>query len=189
MHFFILVLLFCFLIFLFCLFEISREDFVFLRKSVTTERLFNLAFLTMLVGLFCARVAYVLFHPSTTFLNPLAFLLFPYFPGLSLSGGIVGVAGFMYLYGGIKKLPVGRVSDFFSLCFLSALPFGSLLFFVLSGGKQNLILAGVTFFVYLLLFLIFLFQLLPIHRLSKMKEGRMSFLSLTLALLVALIIT
>ena len=79
---------------------------------MTLEVLFNVAFYTMGVGLLSARIVYIVLHFSFGFLNPLVFFLFPYFPGLSLTGGVVGGAVFVLLYKR-KRFPTGRIFDFF----------------------------------------------------------------------------
>ena len=93
----IIVLIVCLLVFLFSLHILAKEDLIFVRKNVTLEVLFNVAFYTMGVGLLSARIVYIVLHFSFGFLNPLVFP-FPYFPGLSLTGGVVGGAVFVLLY-------------------------------------------------------------------------------------------
>lgn len=123
---FVALLIFCFLVFLFCVYIFSHDDFVLMRRNVSLERVFNLAFLTALVGLFFARFFYVLFHFHLGFLNPLVFFLFPYFPGLELTGGVVGAVLFLQIFS-FGKLPKMRLFDIFSLSFLCALSVGILL--------------------------------------------------------------
>jgi prolipoprotein diacylglyceryltransferase len=54
------------------------------------------------------------------YINPLVFLIFIYFPGLSLGGGLIGVSIFLLLLSQKKKIPRGRLYDIFSLSFLPA---------------------------------------------------------------------
>lgn len=124
MQFLILVLLFCFFIFLFALYLLTRDDFVFIRKDVSLEKVFNMAFTTFAASILGARILYVILNPSSNFFNPLVFLLFPYFPGLSLVGGVGGGVLFLVFLCKYQKLPMGRLLDFFSISFLSALPMG-----------------------------------------------------------------
>lgn len=135
---FILLLIFGFLVFLFCVHLFAHDDFVLMRKNVSMERVFNLAFLTVFSGLFFARFFYVLFHFHSDFLSPLVFFLFPYFPGLSLAGGVGGGAVFLLLYASFRKLPKVRLFDVFSLSFVFAL---SLSFFVDFFLRQKIILS------------------------------------------------
>lgn len=115
------ILLISLFIFLFTLFALSREDFVLFRRNVDMEKVFNIAFLTLGIGLFFARLVFVILYFKHVYLNPLAFLLFPYFPGLSLAGGLLGASiGLAVLLRG-KKYPEGRLFDFFILSFSVAL--------------------------------------------------------------------
>lgn len=178
MHFFILVLLFCFLIFLFFLHFICRDDFILLRKNISLESVFNLAFLVSIAALLGARLFYVFNHPSVSFLNPLFFFLFPYFPGLSLAGGIIGGGVFLFFFSRARKMPTGRLFDFFSTAFLSSLPIGLLGYFLLS--RINLISLGVLFslFSYLILFFVFAFYLLPRQLKGRFSDGTLGFIFL-----------
>jgi len=187
MHFFILVLLFCFSIFLFFLHFICRDDFILLRKDISLESVFNLAFITSAVALFTARLFYVFYHPSANFLNPLFFFLFPYFPGLSLSGGILGGGVFLFFFSRVKKMPSGRLFDFFSSAFLSSLPIGLLGYYLLS--KANLISSGVlsSLFSYFMLFLIFSFYLLPKQLKGRFSDGTLGFIFLLSFSLISII--
>ena len=51
MQLFIIILLISFIIFLFGLHILAKEDLIFVRKNVTIEALFNMAFYTAGVGL------------------------------------------------------------------------------------------------------------------------------------------
>lgn len=124
MQIFLIILLLSFIISLFTLYVIGREDVVFIRKNITLEQLFNIAFLASGVGVLSARILYIIMHPSYDYFNPLVFLLFPYFPGLSLVGGVFGGYAFLFLLSKRQKLPLARIADFFSLSFLSSLPLG-----------------------------------------------------------------
>src|SRR3989344_6058385 len=97
MHLLILVILLCFFIFLFALFVLTRDDFVLIRKDVTLDVVFNISFVAFAVSLTSSRILYVILNPSSDFLNPLVFLLFPYFPGLSLLGAVAGRVLFLVI--------------------------------------------------------------------------------------------
>lgn len=121
----------CFVVFLYAIFVFAKDDFMLLRKNVSLEQLFNISFLGLLISLFAARLGHVIAHPSKDYFNPLVFLLFSYFPGLSIGGGIVGTALFFWLYYRKKKVPVGRIFDIFVLGFLSAFACGAVIAFIL----------------------------------------------------------
>jgi hypothetical protein len=130
MQYFIFLLLFLFLVFLFTLFALCRDDFVLFRKNIDMEKVFNLAFIIGIVGLFFSRFFYVVFNFKPIFLNPLAFSLFPYFPGLSLPGGLLGASLCLAFLLRGKKYPEGRMFDFFILAFSIALLIGQLILFI-----------------------------------------------------------
>lgn len=123
------------IVFLFCLYQLTRDDFVFLRKNVSVEQMFNLTFLGLPIVLLFARIFYVVGHPSWHYLNPLVFFILPYFPGLSLPGGIVGALLFMHLFTRKGKMPQERVIDVLLLAFLISLTVGGLL-----SGLMNILL-------------------------------------------------
>lgn len=133
MGFFFIVLIICFVLFLFRLYHVANDDYVLAKKNTTLDEVFNSAFVTGFVSLLFARFFYVVFNFDPLFLNPLAFLIFPYFPGLSLLGGVVGGILALYLYGRAKKFPIGRVFDFFTVSFTFVMPFGLIGYFLLSG--------------------------------------------------------
>ncbi len=175
MSFFILVLLICLLIFLFSLYFLSHDDLIFLRKDISIEKIFNIAFMDFLVGLFFSRLFYGVFYKSSILLHPFIFILFPYFPGLSLTGGILGAAIFLYIYSKKKTIPISRIFDFLSISFLSALPIGILGYFFLSGPKLSLqfillfILSIVIFFAFIKYFRNRLLK-------GKIKDGTTGFI-------------
>jgi len=179
MQFFIFVLLICLFVFLYCVYLLANDDFIFLRRDVTMEKLFNIIFLGGLISLFFARFFYGLSYAKNILLNPFVFLLFPYFPGLSLLGGVIGVGVFFGFLATRKKniLPLGRMADFFSIAFLITLPVGILGYFMLS-EDGSVIRTGSLVITYLILFVVFLRFLLPQLLNGKFKEGTITFLFL-----------
>lgn len=188
MQFFIVILLICLFVFLYCVYLLAHDDFIFLRRDVTMERIFNIIFLGSLCSLFLARLFYGLFtlHQSgagftakNILANPFVFLLFPYFPGLSMLGGVLGAGVFLgFLARRKNHLPLGRMSDFFSIAFLVTLPIGILGYFMFSEDSFPAIKAGSLVVVYLILFVIFLRFLLPQLLNGKFKEGTITFIFL-----------
>lgn len=178
MQFFILVLLISFFIFIFFLYFVSHDDFVLLRRDISSDNVFNIAFLLSGVALLSARLFYVIFHPSANFFNPLYFLLFPYFPGLSLLGGVIGGGIFLYAILKVKKMPVGRLMDLFTISILSSIPFGLVGYYILAG--YNFLSFNVIFTTsfYIVLFLVFAFFLFPRYSKGRVEEGNMSILFL-----------
>lgn len=133
MGFFFIVLIIGFVLFLFRLYHVAKDDVVLVKKNVSLDKIFDAAFICAFVSLFFARVFYVLLNPDPAYLHPLVFLVFPYFPGLSLLGGVVGGILFLYFYGKRNGFPIGRVFDFFTVSLTFVLPIGLLGYFLLSG--------------------------------------------------------
>src|SRR5258706_5468218 len=111
MNFIFIVIIFCFFVFLYVLYYLAKDDFVIIRKDVSLESVFNLAFLAGIVSLVSSRVGFAIFSHNLNYFNPLVFLAFPYFPGFSLTGGIVGMSLFVYFYSSFRKMPFGRILD------------------------------------------------------------------------------
>lgn len=175
MNFIFIVLIFSFFIFLYAVYFLSHDDFVVLRSNTPMEKIFNTAFLVGLFSLFCSRFFYVFLNPKEIFLNPLGFILFPYFPGLSLTGAILGGYFISVFILDSWKLPLGRVLDFFSMGFLAAFPVGLIGSFVLSGEK----ISGLFYFsivLYLAILAIFIKFVLPLSSAGKIKDGSLSLL-------------
>lgn len=122
MEFFLLFLALGLFLFLFVLHSLTREDYGLMRRNISMEQLFNLTFLSLLSGLFVSRVMYAVFHLNPFFLNPLVFFALPYYSGLSLFGGVVGVFGSLYLFCLKKKYPWRKFFDFFAIAFSCGLP-------------------------------------------------------------------
>lgn len=189
MQFFIFVLLICLFVFLYCVYLLANDDFIFLRRDLTMEKLFNIIFLGALTCLFFSRLFYGLFTAREILANPFVFLLFPYFPGLSLLGGVLG-AGVTFLFLARNKknpLPLGRISDFFSIALLITLPIGFLGYFMFSEEGFSVIRAGSLVITYLILFVIFLRILLPQLLNGKLREGTIALIFLICFSLVSLV--
>jgi prolipoprotein diacylglyceryltransferase len=188
MQFFILVLLICLFIFLYCVYVLAHDDFIFLRRDVTMEKLFNMVFLGSFSSLFVSRFFYGLFYDRMIFSNLLKFLLFPYFPGLSLLGAVVGAVGYLVFIKSRseKQFPIERICDFLSIAFLISLPIGFIGFLMFS-EKTGIIILGVQAVLYFILFVVFLKFFLPRLLSGKFKEGTISFLFLICFCLISLI--
>ena len=189
MQFFILILTICLFIFLYYVFVLANDDFVFLRRDITMEKIFNIIFIGGLIGLFFARLFYG-FSEKNILSNPLVFLLFPYFPGLSLLGAVVGAGAYLLFLKTRREnsLPIGRMCDFFSIAFLISLSLGFVGCLIFSEGGILLVKIGVQAFLYFILFIIFLkfflFRLLS----GEYKEGAITFLFLICFSIINLVV-
>jgi hypothetical protein len=174
-----LVLLFCFFIFLFVLYYLAKDDFVIIRRDISLDRIFNVAFLTGIVSLFFARLFFVLLNPSKELFNPLVFLAFPYVPGLSILGGIAGGAIFTYLYARYRKMPAGKILDLFTMSFISVLPIGYLLTYLLLFLKVSLLYI-VLFIASIFWFLLFNKLIHPFSLKGEIKDGSLSLIFISI---------
>lgn len=129
-----LIIFICFLVFLFTIYVLSKEDFIFIRKRIELEEIFNIVFLSLPVVLLVSRLTYILFHPNFSFLNPFVFLGIYAFPGMSLEGAIFGAWVFFYIYLKRRKIPMDRFIDSISLSFLISFA----IYFLLEGIAVSL---------------------------------------------------
>lgn len=174
------------LILLFCFYTYAKDDHYFIRKGVSIEQLFNIFFLSIFWGLLFGRIAYVLFNPSSVYWNPLVFFLIPYFPGISLTGGVIGLFLSMIYLARRRKIHAGRVLDYISFAGLITLPAGLLTNFLFQG--RNDLMQGVYIpLVYVLLFIIYQRILFPRFTRGVLKEGSMSAFFLIIFSLLSLL--
>ncbi|MFH1833275.1 MAG: prolipoprotein diacylglyceryl transferase family protein [Candidatus Levyibacteriota bacterium] len=164
---------FCFLLFLICLYIFAHDDFVLIRKNISMDKVYDLAFVAIIIGLFFARIFYVVFHFDPKFFNPFIFALFPYHPGLSLFGGVAAAFLYFFIMSKRSKIQTLRLLDFFSLSFIFVLPF----WFLING----LLIVSAIFAIF---FGIFTY----IFRKIKMEEGSISHLALSSFFLVSLVV-
>lgn len=184
----IIILIFSFITSLFSLYILSHEDFVLIRKNISIEKIFNLAFLAFISSLFFSRIFFVVFNFHPKFLNPFTFILFPYFPGFSFAGGILGGIAVILLYAKNNKMPIFRIFDFFLLSFLSAMPAGFLISY-LSFLQKKIYFPKPFYFLifYLLLLGIFAKIFLPRMQKGELKEGSLGFMVLIFISFISLI--
>lgn len=187
MNLIIVVLLLCFVIFLFSMYLLAKEDFVILRSDMSMEKIFNTCMVAAIFALFFSRVFYVLGNPSPVFYSPLGFLLFTYFPGLSLAGGLLGGFTFIYFDSRKKNLPYERLLDFFSASFIVCFPVGLIGFFLLRGAVNSYFF-WISLILSMLYAFVFLGFLLRRSIGSKLKDGNFFFLfSATFSLLYIIV--
>lgn len=164
------VLIFCFFIFLYVLYYFSHDDFVVIRKDITMERIFNLAFVTGVVSLFSSRLFFALFSNNPKYLNPLVFFALPYFPGLSLIGGLLGGSILIYWYCNFKKLPIGKMFDLFIKSFILVLPVGFLLTYVILLFNTSLFF-NILFISSIIFLVLFIKVIFPFSSKGEVEDG------------------
>ena len=178
MHYFIFVLLVSFTLFLFSLYVLCKEDFTLFRKNVDMEKIFNLAFIVAVASLLSSRFFFILFNFKPLYLNPLAFLLFSYFPGLSLPGALLGGSIVLTVLSRKKKYPEGRIFDFFIIAFLIAIFLGYLTTVVITYivTKQIVVFPLIRA---ILSFILFFFASNAVKK-PSVKEGSVGLISIFL---------
>lgn len=171
----ILVILVCFFLFLYFIYYLSRDDFVLSRKDIPVARVFSMGILTGIVSLIFARFIFVLSYPTPVLLNPLGFLAFYYYAGLSLIGAILGAEIFTYVYCRQQKLPTGKIFDLFTLAFIGVLPLGLIGNFIVNFGKPGLF-ANILFLFSIFLVLLFGKVIYPFSTKGEIKDGSLGFI-------------
>lgn len=166
------------------LYHFVKDDYVFIRKGISLEQSFDIAFITIWISLFCSRLFYSFFH-----LYSGQNIFFDFFSfnkgGFSLTGAIIGGTLALYLIGKYKRVPLGRLSDFLSLAFLYTLPFVFLADALLS-TKDKLLFVFLNAIVYFVLLLFFVQFLYPKLLNRTLKEGVLATLFLLCFTLIAL---
>lgn len=167
-------------VFFLSLFTLARDDYILLRKNVTLENVFNVGFLVLFAALLSARFVYVVLHFKSLFLHPLVFLVIFYYPGLSLTGGILGAVAFLFGYCIVRRFPSGRLFDLFSVSFLWMLAAGFVLAIVIRLVKKVPFvwfhIAPAALFV--LITIVFAAFLIPVYRRGRLRDGSLGLLFL-----------
>lgn len=172
-------------LFLFRLYHLANDDYVLAKKNITLEDVFNCAIVCSLFSLLFGRIFYVFFNPETIFFNPLGFILFPYFPGLSMTGGIIGGSLSLVLYARAKKFPFARVLDFFTIALIFVIPFGLIGYFIFS---QDITTGNtIKLAIFTLISIFTNLYLYPKARALEIKDGTLSILFLIFYSLVFLL--
>lgn len=172
-----IVLLVSLFLFLFFFFLFTKDDFYFIRKGIVMDQLFDILLKGIFFSFIISRVVFVIFHFKLSYLNPLVFFLVPYFPGLSLFGGIVGLYVSLPLFTKHKKLFMWRLLDYVSLSILPVMPI--ILIFL----YNNVYL----FILYLVLFLMCVTMVFPVYTRGELREGIISLFFLVMFSLISLL--
>src|SRR3989344_9014858 len=175
----LLIIIFCFFVFLYNLYYISHDDFEIVRKDISIEKILTFAFLTGFVSLFFSRLFFAIFNPLPQVTNPLGFLAVTYYPGYSLSGAVLGASLFIYIYARANKLPIGKMLDLFTFSFLAALPLGFLIFFIFFWGKTSVVFNSL-FFLSVVISLIFLKIIYRFSEKGEIKNGSFGLIFLSI---------
>lgn len=150
----ILIFLIPFIIFLYMLYKISKDDHVLLRRGIKLVEIFDIAFISLIVTIFILIIL-----PGENSYTPVLFIA----PAILL----------LIMFARKKKLSAGRLLDLFSLSFLTSFP----LWLVLVGlfakfyiWQYYLILSV----IFLLIDIVFLIKLLPKILNRSIPDGLLS---------------
>jgi prolipoprotein diacylglyceryltransferase len=184
----LLVLIPSLLIFLFMLFKLSSDDHVLIRKNISLEQMFDAAFTTLWLSLLFSRIYYFLVEQKIK--SNLFIAFFTTNGGLSLTGAVVTGIIVLYLVGKYKRIPLGRLYDFFTIALLFALPAGFAGIMMLH-LKQPWVLAayGISAILYLISAILFKMFLFPKLLNRTLKEGMIGVLFLFLYAVISFGIT
>lgn len=165
-----LVIIFCFLIFIYSIYILGKDDYVLIRKNLSLEQLFDFAFIGIFTGVILGEILSIILYPALTEKSIISRLFSPTGASFSLTSIVLGCILMLYLIGKYRRLPMGRLFDFFSLALLSALPAGYLLtiLFVKRSEIVYYIFPGV---VYLAAQIFFWRFLLPRETSGKLRDG------------------
>src|SRR5687767_4688173 len=161
-----------FIICLFILYMLSKQDFVLLRQNISLSQIFDALGIAIISAFLFARVLYVVNYFKSDLLSFLKFFHIIKYPGLSFFGFLAGGALCLYLIF-IKKKGVGRIMDVFSISFFPLFAV-SVLFEKMSG---NLFLVPYISFALCVLFFIFFIRS---HQKYILNDGSISLIFILL---------
>jgi hypothetical protein len=167
----LLVLIPALLVFLFLLYKLTGDDHIFIRKNISIEQMFDTGFNTLWVSLLVSRIYFFLFDANFSGNYFIAF--FTKWGGFSFAAAIASAILFLYLVGKYKKIPLGRLFDFFTLSLLFALPVGYLSIALLRWQQKMMIPYMLCTLVYLIAAIVFRKFLYPKLLNRSLKEGTM----------------
>src|SRR5262245_59018409 len=100
----LLVIIPALLIFLYSLYKLSGDDHVLIRKNISLEQMFDVAFGTLWISLLVSRIYFFLVDQKL--INNFFVAFFTTKGGLSLAGAVVGGICALYGIGKYKKIPL-----------------------------------------------------------------------------------
>lgn len=162
----------------FILFVLSNNDFVLLRKSVTTVMMYDLAFLSIIFAFVFSRLFYIIDAQSFELIHFLKFFYFMKYEGLSLFGFFLGgvIAVSLFFRG---KEALSRMYDIFLLSFFPVYIAAA----TLREYPENLFFARVGVLV---LLIILFFAFLRFHNRYSVRDGSVALLFILLISLESL---
>lgn len=142
------------LIFLFTLYKTVKDDHVFLRKNIKTEQFFDIGFITFFASWIITRIL----SPGNNF---------------SLQYAVIAGTAVLYLMGRSRRLPLGRLFDFFTVSLLAAIPSWFIFLSLFTRGIERWANLSYAAF-YFLLYIYFRKGVLPRVINRSIREGSLS---------------
>lgn len=164
-----LVGIICFLIFLYSLYILVKDDYVLIRKNLSLDQIFDFAIGGIIIGFIIAKILTVIFNLQIDKNIFIQFYSFNKFD-LSLTSFVFGCLISFYLIGKRRKFPIGRLFDFLTLAFISSLPVGYLIS-VFIVNKNEIIYYFALGIIYIVLHFIFWRYIYLKMVSAKIKEG------------------
>jgi len=158
-----LLFFFGFLVTLFTLFSLSKNDFVLLRRGVTLRHVFDVIFVSFIPAFFFSRLFFILKTFSFSIFNPIQFLHIFLYPGLSMMGFFFGMLIYV-IYFFSKKKAFLRTFDLYCVSLFP--PFLAYLIFAIFEYEHDIERIAHIFFS-LLVFLL----LIRSYRHFSIKDG------------------
>lgn len=128
-----------FLVFLYCLYKLVKDDYVFIRKNVSIEQIVDMAFIALWIGLIFSRIFSMIVHPLPNQNLILGFFSLQAHDFSSVSFFLGSTIG-LYILGKYKKLPIERLFNTFTVSFSVALPIGLLIYLISLRDYQLLVI-------------------------------------------------
>lgn len=169
----LLLLIPALLVFFYLLYKLTGDDHVFIRKNISVEQMFDIAFATLWISIVVSRILYFVMNPGK---GNVVINFFSTAGGLSFPGAVAGGIVALYLIGKLKKVPLGRLFDFFTLSLLFALPVGYLILTLFQLNKPAMIPYLIFSVVYLAAAIVFRRWLFPKLLNRTLKEGTIAIL-------------
>ena len=179
----LLILIPAFFVFLYTFYKLIKDDYVFMRKNISSEQAFDIAFWVVLVSIFFSRFLFFIFNPQAG--DNIIVSFFSAREGFSFVGTVIGGIVALYLLCKYKKFPLGRFSDFITLSFLVSLPVG-LLSQIIFIPKSQWVLYFISIGIYFIMALIFIKVFHKKLMKRSIKEGKMAITFLMLFSLTSL---
>lgn len=168
---FILFLLF-FLVCIFTLYVLSKNDFVLLRQNISLPQIFDLAIVTFIFSFVSSRLLYIIDTWNFSLFHPIKFFHLVKFPGFSPLGFFAGGAICLFILS-YRKKGLGRIYDIFAIAFLPIYSFS----LITRDFPKGLFLLPTIFFI--IVFLIFI-TFIKWHQKYNLKDGSIAIILLIL---------